>query len=148
VAQTHVPWLSFDAALADAQGRKKYTFVSVYTDWCGYCKKLDRNTLRDEAVVKELTQNFASVKLNAESKKKITWKGQSLSETALAEQWGVSGFPTLIFLNSAGEVIGSFASYAEADMMINLLQYISSGAREKQVPFDEFVRNQGAGGRS
>lgn len=146
-AQPRVPWQGFDAALADAKGGKKYTFVSVYTDWCGYCKQLERTTLRDEAVVKELASHFVSVKLNAESDKRVTWKGKSLSEAELAEQWGVSGFPTLVFLNSEGEVIGSYASYAEAELMVNLLTYISSGARESQVPFDEFVRKKDARSR-
>jgi thioredoxin-related protein len=84
-----------------------------------------------------------SVKLNAESADPVAWKGEKMASSDLASLWGVDGFPTLIFLNSKGEVIGSFASYAEPDLMIKLLTYISSGARERKVSFEDYLKDAG-----
>jgi thioredoxin-related protein len=134
-----VDWKTFDKGLKDAGAKKKYGFVSVYTDWCGYCKKLERETLRANSVTKELERNFVSMKLNAESPEKVTWKGQTTTMMDLAANWGVTGYPTMLFLNSKGEIIGSFPSYADADLMVKLLTYISSGARERKVSFEDYL---------
>lgn len=137
-----VDWKPFDQGLLDASSKRKYSFVSVYTDWCGYCRKLDRETLRAGPVVAELNKHFVSVKLNAESDEQVTWKGKTMSKRDLALLWGVEGYPTMLFLNSKGEIIGKFPSYAEADLMIRLLTYISSGARERNVSFEDFLKKE------
>jgi thioredoxin-related protein len=142
MASGQVAWKPFDQGLQDAAAKKKYGFVSVYTDWCGYCRKLETETLRDKAVTGELDKNFVSIKLNAESEESVTWKGRKMSKRDLAASWGVEGFPTMLFLNSKGEIIGSFPSFADADTMLKLLTYISSGAREKKVSFEDFLRKE------
>jgi thioredoxin-related protein len=135
-----VEWKTFDKGLKDAQTSRKYSFVDVYTQWCGYCKLLEKNTLTHKAVQAELGKNFVSIKLDAESDEEIVWQGKKMSKRELAARWGVEGFPTMLFLNSKGEIIGSFPSYAEADLMINLLKYISSGARERKVSFEDYLK--------
>ena len=139
-ASGEVAWKPFDEGIKDASAKKKYGFVSVYTDWCGYCRKLERETLRAKAVTEELGRHFVSMKLNAESDEMVTWKGKSMTKRDLASLWGVEGFPTMLLLNSKGEIIGSFPSYAEADLMIKLLTYISSGARERKVSFEDYLK--------
>ena len=139
-ASAEVEWKAFEKGIQDASAKRKYGFVSVYTDWCGYCKKLERETLRAQKVVAELDKHFVSMKLNAESEESITWKGKKMSKRELAASWGVEGYPTMLFLNSKGEIIGSFPSYAEADLMIKLLTYISSGARERKVSFEDYLK--------
>lgn len=141
-ASGEVAWKSFDKGLQDASAKKKYGFVSVYTDWCGYCKKLERETLRAKPVTEELGRNFVSMKLNAESEESVTWNGKKMGMRDLAALWGVEGYPTMLFLNSKGEIIGSFPSYAEADLMVKLLTYISSGARERKVSFEDYLKKE------
>jgi len=135
-----VAWKTFDKGLQDAAVSKKYGFVDVYTDWCGYCKLLESQTLKAAPVMAELQKNFVSIKLNAESEETLSWKGKKMTGRELASLWGVEGFPTMLFLNSKGEIIGSFASFAEAELMVNLLKYISSGSREKKVSFEDFLK--------
>ncbi len=135
-----INWKSLEQGLKDAASGKKYGFVDVYTDWCGYCKLLDAQTFKAKPVVAELQKNFISIKMNAESDDIVTYKGKKITLRELSQSWGVEGFPTMLFLNSKGEIIGSFASFAEADLMVNLLKYISSGAREKKVSFQDFVK--------
>jgi thioredoxin-related protein len=135
-----VNWKTFDKGMKDAATTKKYGFIDVYTDWCGYCKLLESKTLNAPNVLEELQKNFVSIKLTAESEEVVTYKGKKITKRELSAQWGVEGFPTMLFLNSKGDIIGSFASFAEADLMLNLLRYISSGAREKKVSFENFLK--------
>ena len=135
-----VKWKPFEKGLKDAAASKKYSFVDVYTQWCGYCKQLEATTLKAQPVLAELDKNFESIRFDAESEETVTWKGKQITMRELSANWGVEGFPTMLFLNSKGEIIGSFASYAEADLMVHLLKYISSGARERKVSFEDFLK--------
>jgi thioredoxin-related protein len=138
-----VQWVALEDGVKRAAASGKYVFVTVYTDWCGYCRKLNNVTFRAKPVLAELEKNFQSVRVNAESEKPVVWKGKKMTERQVAGGvWGVSGFPTLLFLSPKGEVIGSYASYAEPDFMVLLLTYISSGARERKVSFDDFVEGK------
>lgn len=136
----NVRWAPFTEGLKTATVKSKYVFVDVYTDWCGYCKQLDAVTFKASPVVAELEKNFISVKLNAESEMPLAWKGNKMTARELAGRWNVDGFPTLLFLNAKGDVIGSFSSYADPELMVKLLTYISSGARERKVSFEDFVK--------
>src|SRR4051812_14597782 len=71
-----VNWQPFDKGLKDAATARKYSFVDIYTDWCGYCKMLESTTLKTKPVQTELEKNFVSIKLNAESEETVTWKGK------------------------------------------------------------------------
>ncbi|MCD6025057.1 MAG: Thioredoxin-related protein [Fibrobacteria bacterium] len=141
-AKPALKWMSLESALKNAEASKRYLFVSVYTDWCGYCKKLNAVTFKSAPVIAELDKNFESVRLNAESDAIVTWKGKKMTSRALADHWGVEGFPTLLFLNRRGEIVGSFSSYVEPELMVKLLTYISSGARERKVTFDAYLEGK------
>lgn len=141
-AKASVNWVSLESGFKAAEASKRYLFVSVYTDWCGYCRKLESVTYKAPSVVSELDKNFESVKLNAESDEIVTWKGKKISSRSLALFWGVEGYPTLLFLNRKGEIVGSFNSYVEPDLMVKLLTYISSGARERKVTFDQYMEGK------
>ncbi|MCI5055884.1 MAG: DUF255 domain-containing protein [Flavobacteriales bacterium] len=44
----------------------KKIFIDMYTDWCGWCKKMDATTFKDPNVVNYMNQNFWAVKMDAE----------------------------------------------------------------------------------
>jgi thiol:disulfide interchange protein len=79
--------------LAKAEG--KLIVVDVYTDWCGWCKKMDKTVYADPAVV-ALSRRQVFVKLNAEDRD----QGQGF-----ARQMGVSGYPTTIILDGQARVL-------------------------------------------
>lgn len=87
---------SYESALETARQSNKPVMVEFYTDWCGVCKSMDAQTFPAPEVVAE-SQNFVNVRVNAESR------------TDLAQQYGVSGYPTFVFLDSNGNVRSSVA---------------------------------------
>jgi len=97
--------LSFNDALTKAKSENKKVIVDVYTDWCGWCKKMDAEAYSNDEVKKIIEDNFVFVKLNAEGKNKITYNGKQYTEEELSYYFEVFSFPTTIFLESDGKLI-------------------------------------------
>lgn len=93
---------SLAAAQAEAKQGHKLLMVDFYTSWCGYCKKLDAETYTDATVIKQ-TGQVVTVKVDAEH------EGRDL-----AHKYGVTGFPTILFLNETGGVEGFFDGFMPA----------------------------------
>ncbi len=134
-----VDWKNFSKGLESAKKGKKYVFVDVYADWCGYCHQMEASTFVEPKVMQELKKNFVAVKFDSESQDMVKWDKQEMSQSELAGYWGVSSLPTLLFFSASGELIGSYPGYADAELFMKLLTYVSSGSREKGVPFDQYM---------
>ena len=101
--------MSVEDALGRARSEKRLVMVDVYTDWCGWCKKLDSETYADKRVAEALKE-VISIRVNAE-------KGGE----AVAERFGVRGFPTILFLSGRGEVLKKVEGYVGADEMLEIV---------------------------
>lgn len=84
---------NLDSALNLAKADNKVVIVDVYTDWCGWCKKMDKVIYADPAIV-SLSREQVFLKFDAED----GGQGQQF-----AKRMGVRGYPTTIILNSDGE---------------------------------------------
>ncbi len=96
---------SFESALNEASKNNQLVFVKVYTEWCGWCKRMDSKTLGDEGVILHLNQNFITLKIDAEK-----GEGPLFSETHDAKN-----FPTIIFFSPTGEIVHRFKGFKNAD---------------------------------
>jgi len=126
-----VQWLTFDAAVEKAQKENKHLIVDVYTNWCGWCKVMDRQTYGNAEVAAYLTANFAMAKVNGESAAKLTWQGKSLSEREFAKAVGVNGYPSTFFMKPNADLLGGVAGYIKSPDMLIYAKYLSSRYYEK-----------------
>src|SRR5690606_5785974 len=72
-----INWMTMEEAAAKIKKQPRKVFIDVYTDWCGWCKKMDKSTFTDPAVVAYINKNYYAVKLDAEGKKPITLNGHT-----------------------------------------------------------------------
>lgn len=97
--------LSFEDALAKAKAENKRVIVDVYTDWCGWCKKMDKDVYGNKEIKKLVKENFVFVKLDAESSEIINYIGRKYTGEELALYFEATGYPTTVFLEPDGSII-------------------------------------------
>lgn len=109
-AQGKPIWLNVDEGLKAGKALKKYVVADFYTDWCGWCKVLDKTTFHDPAVEAFLAKNAVCMKVNSEDNK----RGSSLSE-----EFEVSGWPTVIIFDPAGHEVDRNAGFMPAPQFLD-----------------------------
>jgi thioredoxin-related protein len=130
-ASDGVAWTGWDKGLEQAARTGRPIVVDFYTDWCGWCKRMDRETYSQSEVRAYLGRRYVAVKLNPET---------SRENRAVANRFRVSGYPTTVFLRSNGEHLVTVPGYVPSERFHTLLRYVAEGHFEKQVPFETFRR--------
>ena len=120
-----------------AEVEQKKIVVHVYTDWCAWCKKLEREVYTDERIGKVVNEYFYAVRLNAESEEEIIYNGRKIKMSDLSSSFGVKTYPTTVFIDSNGQTIGQQSGYMEVEVFEKLLAYVGSNSY-KSVLFDDF----------
>ena len=75
------------------------------SDWCGYCKKLDRTVFSTGEFKKWAAENVILLEVDFPRRKRQS-PGTMNQNRRLAIKYGVSGYPTLIFLDHKGKEFG------------------------------------------
>jgi thioredoxin-related protein len=104
-SHTNAQKLSFDEALKTAKKENKKVIVDVYTDWCGWCKKMDKDAYSNPDIKEIIEDDFILVKLDAEGSGTNNYNGKKYTDAELATYFQVSGYPTTVFLDSKGRII-------------------------------------------
>jgi thioredoxin-related protein len=95
-----IKWLSIEEAEKLNKKNPKPIFVDVFTDWCGWCKKMDQSTFSDPSIIEYVSKNYYAVKLNAESEKQVILKGEKVTENQLSGGiFKVTGYPTIVLIS-------------------------------------------------
>ena len=132
---TQVKWLDFKTALAANKKKSKPLYIDVYTDWCGWCKKMDKTTFEDPEVVALLNQGFYPIKFDAEQSASISFNGKLFEKRAgerthalaIAMLNGQMSYPSTVFFNEKQEIITVVPGYLSADDLKPILNYIAKG---------------------
>lgn len=135
-------WNSFDVGLEKAKANHKKVLVDVYTEWCGWCAKMDSEVYTNPDIKDYLSKNFVVIKMNAEGTDKIHYQGQEYLPSQLAAAFGVNGYPSTLFLRDNSEPITLLPGYAEAPMFLLVLSFIAEDEYEKK-QFGEYLKEKG-----
>ncbi|MDH4222380.1 MAG: thioredoxin fold domain-containing protein [candidate division Zixibacteria bacterium] len=133
-----VSWLKYDEGLKLAKKENKKVMTFFYTDWCGYCKKMLSYTFTDQEVKKLLGEKFVSIKVNGESRNKISVNKKEMTEKELTSGFVASGFPTTWFFESNGDKISPMVGFMKAEDFINVLSYVA-GDWYKKISFQDYL---------
>ncbi|MDN3618640.1 DUF255 domain-containing protein [Polaribacter undariae] len=134
-AQENVKWLSFEEALELNKEKPKPILVDIYTDWCGYCKKMDLNTYSNKTIGDYINKNFYAVKLDGEGKEDIVFNDHTFKfqkegrrgyhQLAASLMDGQLSYPTTLFLSEEVELLDRIPGYLDKEIMEKVLVYFS-----------------------
>ena len=146
--RAQVKWHTIEEASEAKIGTRLY-MVDFYTDWCGYCKKMDRETFSDVTVAKILNSYYYPVKFNAEGRQPVTWRGRtfragndrrrSVHEFALSTLGSRMGFPTVAIFRADGTLVNTIPGFYPAKDFAMFLWYFASGDCDRY-PFERYTR--------
>ena len=123
---TEVAWVDFTTGYEQAKKQEKTLLVDVYTDWCGWCKVMDKKTYTDSAVLQTLAKDYICVKLNPEKAINYTMEGETYSalqiKNILSENRS-DGYPSTYFMKpSKAKKVVALVGYQKADAFDKILR--------------------------
>ena len=92
-------------AIKRSDSEKKPVMIDFITDWCRWCDTLDARTYSDPEVGGYVSTHVVPIKIDAE-------KGEGIE---IAKKYGVSAYPTIVFIRSNGEEIDRILGYVKAE---------------------------------
>ncbi len=144
----HVKWMNLSEASARLQNEKRPILIDLYTDWCGWCKIMDKKTYSNTKVARYLQENFYPVKVNAESRETMIWNGKSYNfnadfrtnDFAVYVTQGRLEFPTTVIIPADGSEPQAIPGYLEPKDLELIVKYFGEGKYGK-ISFDEFQKS-------
>lgn len=135
VQAQQVNWLSWEEAmtLASEKDNSKKIFVDVYTDWCGWCKKMDKDTFQNPEVAAYMDKNFYMVKLDAEDVNPKEFKGRTYNFVPSGRKGyhqlaayllnGRLSFPTVVFMDEELNLLSPVPGYQKPLPFLNIARF-------------------------
>jgi thioredoxin-related protein len=144
-AREGLKWLSLKEASTKVKAENKLILIDLYTDWCSWCKVMDKNTYTNKELIKYVNEKFYAVKLNAETRETISWLGKDftyddrykVNTYALYLTQGQLAFPTTVIIPADGSAPQAIPGYLKPQEMELVLKYFGENRYGKQ-PFQDF----------
>lgn len=142
-----IKWYTFEEAVALSQKAPKKIFIDVYTDWCGWCKRMDKDTFNDPTIAAYMNKNYYAVKLNAEQRAAINFNGRAFqykneykaNELALSLLQGKMSYPSGVFLDEKFGLLTVVQGYQDANGFDPIIKYFAENIYLKKT-WDEYQR--------
>lgn len=137
--ENQLKWLTFEQAVELQAKAPKKIIIDVYTDWCGWCKKMDKYTYTNDEVIKNLQENYYLVKFNAEQKEEVKFKDKVFKfnpeykshELAVSLLNGQMSYPSTVFLDEDLNMLTNVPGYLTPKEMNPILKYFGENIYKK-----------------
>lgn len=148
-----IKWMSFSEAVKLNETAPKKIFIDVFTEWCGWCKRMDQTTFLNKEVVEYMNENYYAVKFDAEQSDPIVFGGYTFvnqggtngrkgtHQLAAALLQGKMSYPSYVFMNEKNQPITVLPGYAEAKDLIPVLKYIATDTYTKTT-YQDYIKQK------
>lgn len=151
IGQT-INWVSFEEALELQKKNPKKIMMDVYTNWCGPCKMLDKNTFQNPDVAKYVNENYYAVKFDGEGNEVVNYKGNTYENKGyraemasrrntvhgLTQALQVNAYPTIAFFDESGDLIFPLRGYQKPQQLELYLKMFLNDKHEEMKTQDDF----------
>jgi thioredoxin-related protein len=151
-AAKNVKWYSLKEALELNKTKPKKILIDIYTDWCGWCKKMDAETFEHPIISAYLNSNFYPVKFNAEGRDSVEFAGYKFGNpgqgSRSTHQFAVAlfqsqkldpGYPSIAYLTENLQLVGVMPGFLNPLQMEPILNFIVED-KFKTTSLDEYQK--------
>lgn len=162
-AQEKIKWMTLQQAIDKNKTEHRKIIVDVYTDWCGWCKRMDATTFASPEVAAYINANYWAVKFDAEGNDTVNYKGQqyinlppvtapdgrvrkNTHTLAVKLLNGRMSYPSLVYLDDSSNVIAPIGGYRDANGLMPFLVYFAENLHkyaDLQQFTDDFAKAYG-----
>lgn len=123
-------WYNWNEGYTLATKKNRILVIDIYTEWCGWCKKMDKDTYSKKSVVDMMNKDFVAVKFNPEIKfDTYDIEGAKYNNSQLFSMLCNNervGYPTTAFLFPGTKKIYLQSGYQDEANFKKLLEYYLS----------------------
>ncbi len=134
-SQSAVKWMTFEEAVEKSKTEKRKIFIDVFTEWCGWCKVMDKNTFSDPEIARLLNEKFYPVKFDAEQREDIVFKGttfkfvpygsRGVHQLAAALLNNELSYPTVVLVEEDFKSVSPVPGYKAPEEFHKMLTYFA-----------------------
>lgn len=144
-----IEWISIYELENAMANEPRKVVIDVYTDWCGWCKRMDATTFKNEVIADYVNEKYYAVKLDAEQKDSISFRDHTFKfvkqgkrgyhELAAALLQGKMSYPSIVYLDEELNMIQPVPGYQDAAQFEKVIKYFG-GNHYKNKKFEDFQK--------
>lgn len=142
-----INWMTWDEVQAAMKKEPRKVWVDIYTDWCGWCKVMDKKTFSNPDVINYMNKHFYAVKFNAERNEDIMFQGATYKNTVggktneLAAKLmnGQMSYPTLVVMEENFQNPQPIPGYMPVARIESIMKYLGDGIYKHQ-QFEQYMK--------
>ncbi len=144
-----IEWKSWEEVIELSKTSPRKVVVDVYTDWCGWCKKMDKITFQQPQIAQFINDNFYAIRFNAEHTETIVYQDKEYKFTRAGKKGyhelaatltkGDLRYPTVIILDEGLDVLQPLKGFQDPMSMELILTYYL-GDHQNRTPWKRYTR--------
>lgn len=153
-----INWISFNELEKVQKNNPKNVLIDIYTNWCGPCKLMDKNTFGNADIIRIINENYYAVKFNGEGNETVKFMDRIFtnpnydssrsqkrnSSHQLTRYLGVNAYPSTLFFDSSMNYISPIRGYLnpkQIEIYLTLFKDDTYKTLKTQDDFDNFMKN-------
>ena len=143
-----IKWYTWEEGMVKAEEESKKFFVDLYTDWCKWCKEMDKATFQNPVIAEYINEHYIAIKFNAERRDEIEFRGETYRfvkggrrgyhtlATKLTK--GRLNYPTVVFMDEEKNVIQAIPGFLDVPTFDPIMRFFAENYH-KSMPWSVYL---------